>query len=176
MTRACPGIRARRRRSEPALLRGVGSKHREVRAGRVVEDRDTPDVRDVHRLLGDGPAALPRPRRGGVDVLDREVDHPVRWHLLVERARVHDAADSTLVASDVDGQVRRAALGFELPCLPPEELTVEVLFAVRIARVELVPDDGSGFADDPGAGKAAWLPDTEEGAGRIGEERHPAEV
>ena len=49
-------------------------------------------------------------------------------------------------------------------------------FGLDITGGELVPDQCTGLVDAPGSGKRARLPDPEDGAGRVGEDRHPAEV
>ena len=59
---------------------------------------------------------------------------------------------------------------------PAEHRLVELLGAVGVAGVELVPGERDGLVDHTGAGERARLPDPEDGAARVGEDRHPAEV
>src|SRR5947207_2434934 len=139
-------------RPESLFLRGERLEDREGRAGRILQDTESADVRDVLWAEADGPAEFLRARerrvsvvddvaavRGGglhrrVDVVDGNVRDPVRRLAVALGMRV--TADHRVAGEDhvVGGAPHRERLH-----LPPQHLTVERLRLLGILGDELEP-------------------------------------
>src|SRR6266851_6169225 len=109
-----------------------------------------------------------------VDVVDREVDHPVGRHLLRNhRVHLHPARDP--LAAQVELGVGRLVLAHsDVVPRPTEDLLIERLGLVDATGVELGPRVRVRLAHDLGAVHLRGLPDRYECSSRTLEHRHPA--
>src|SRR5918992_906076 len=118
-----------------SLLRGLEQPERNSR--RVGEDRQPPDVRDVHRLEGDLRSELLRLRRVGVDIGAQDVHHPARRHGLHAGLLRHPPGP--LLVARVEDRVGLPLAHVHVGRGPAEHLGVEALRRLDVVDEQLVP-------------------------------------